>query len=73
MTDGCRKVIFSSRAEAKRARRRHPDAKREQMRPYFCDRCEGWHLGHLPSLVKGGWMTRTQHVIAETARRKVRR
>ncbi len=40
------KRAYPSRTAAKQAYKQHL-SKREHMRPYRCEACNGWHLGHL--------------------------
>lgn len=49
----CEKSAFHTRPDAKRAARyvRH---KTGRMRPYRCDVCGFWHLGHMPQSVRQG-------------------
>jgi hypothetical protein len=46
------KVAFTTRRLArKNARRTHAS---QHLRPYLCDDCRCWHLGHLPRIVIQG-------------------
>ena len=41
----CGKRIYDSRGVAKKLARRVNDSGRENVQPYHCCKCHGWHLG----------------------------
>lgn len=49
----CAKIAFHTRADAKRAAR-HVKTQTGRMRPYHCETCGFWHLGHMPQSVRQG-------------------
>lgn len=57
----CGKIPYESRRAAKQARARQSGVGIDRLRPYFCEGCDGWHLGHLSRLVIGGFKTRATH------------
>lgn len=54
---GCAKVRYVNRSAARRARQQIGD---RGLRPYRCADCGGWHLGHLPSVVRRGLKSRDE-------------
>jgi len=52
----CTKARYESRRVARAARRRIVGQGRGDalMRPYWCDACGAWHLGHLASGIRRG-------------------
>lgn len=57
MTGECKKVSYRSKRAAKTARRRVGDG---GLRPYFCERHNSWHLGHLPRAIHRGDVSRSE-------------
>lgn len=54
----CGKLIYRHKKDAKAnlrrlTRNRENHDKPGDFRPYWCERCEGWHLGHSVDRVKG--------------------
>lgn len=47
----CRKIRYYSRSAARRARGQIGD---RDLRPYRCQDCDNWHLGHLPDVIRRG-------------------
>jgi len=59
---GCEKRCFHTRAQAaafaKQAEKKRGDhGGRRNMRPYRCEKCGHWHVGHLPTAVVSGHLT----------------
>lgn len=49
----CTKVAFYTRRQAKE-KARELKSVRGHMRPYRCDDCGFWHIGHLPARIRLG-------------------
>ncbi|MEV6633901.1 hypothetical protein AB0M54_24430 [Actinoplanes sp. NPDC051470] len=58
--EGCGKVSFVSRKDARRGARRAVDG--ERPRAYRCPTSPYWHLGHLPEDVRRGVIDREEYV-----------
>lgn len=44
---GCRgKVRYGTRATAKRCSKTIKQVHADKLHPYYCELCDGWHLGH---------------------------
>jgi hypothetical protein len=55
----CTKVLYFSRREARRARRRVPHDG-GHLSPYWCWRHQAWHLGNLAPAVIRGFRSRAE-------------
>lgn len=49
--DPCGKNLYATRADAKIIIRDHYD---KSMREYECDVLNGWHVGHIPHVIRRG-------------------
>lgn len=47
----CKKVRYMKRSDATKARQFIGD---RGLRPYKCEPCNSWHLGHLPIAIRRG-------------------
>jgi hypothetical protein len=56
-TNACGRVAFRTRKLARKGAERMPLPPDSQHRPYKCDGCELWHVGHIPALVAQGVVT----------------
>ncbi len=54
------KRSWVSRADAKGAANRAARGGFDKLRPYLCEECDCWHLGHLPRAVRSGAVGRTE-------------
>lgn len=48
------KRAYTSRKNAKAALLKLAHGGRNRMRPYECDECGKWHIGHMPGRVRAG-------------------
>lgn len=55
------KLAHSTRADAKRHALKHRLSYGDHVRPYRCDHCQLWHVGHLPRVVLDGVTTADEH------------
>lgn len=55
----CSKIAYQSREMARAGARRHSQG--EQLRPYRCETCALWHVGHLPRAVRRGDVTADEY------------
>lgn len=53
MIGGCGKAAYTERSGAKKAARKYGG----HLRPYRCEKCGQWHVGHLPPAVLYGQAT----------------
>lgn len=62
-TNSCpsRKYAYANRSAAKRAASRIRSRTGEHLRPYECNDCGLWHLGHLPTRVLLGEVGVDEH------------
>jgi hypothetical protein len=68
-TPQCGKKGYLTRADAKKALRGHRGFGFDRhVRPYRCDDCGCWHLGHLPAAVRLGIVTAAEFNAAAAAR-----
>lgn len=56
-SEQCEKFVYEARDGARRAARLSP---REKLRPQWCDRCQGFHLAHVPPPVVRGEETEAE-------------